>query len=277
MKRRAFTLIELLVIIGLLGILSTVAVMSVQKGRDMARLKGSVRDVFATVRIARSVALVTQKPSIITFSTKNSGDSCVSHVEIESSDLIKTSTVRFARTLDGKTINLDTGSVSDRRETFDADAQAAAVPAGEGGESIEEILFSPVSDEVFESIRLKVVMDDEQTESTPGEVDEAKKSMISTFSNVDYLLGAYRDERKKKAEEEMKSAAGREPLPEPAAAASAAAGEETEKSLVWQVNGRCDPHTVYVYVDGTDFQEGWKIHVDRFGSAKIYSPEEDWR
>ena len=277
MKRRAFTLIELLVIIGLLGILSTVAVMSVQKGRDMARLKGSVRDVFATIRIARSVALVTQKPSIITFSTKNSGDSCVSHVEIESSDLIKTSTVRFARTLDGKTINLDTGDVSDRRETFDADAHAGAVPAGEGGESIEEILFSPVSDEVFESIRLKVVMDDEQTESIPGEVDEAKKSMISTFSNVDYLLGAYRDERKKKAEEEMKSAAGQEPLPEPAAAASAAAGEETEKSLVWQVNGRCDPHTVYVYVDGTDFQEGWKIHVDRFGSAKIYSPEEDWR
>ena len=86
-----------------------------------------------------------------------------------------------------------------------------------------------------------------------------------------------RQTKLKKAEEEMKSAAGQEPLPEPAAAASAAAGEETEKSLVWQVNGRCDPHTVYVYVDGTDFQEGWKIHVDRFGSAKIYSPEEDWR
>ena len=46
-------------------------------------------------------------------------------------------------------------------------------------------------------------------------------------------------------------------------------------SLVWEANGRCDPHRVWVYLDGKKPESGLCIKVDRFGAAKILSGEEE--
>ena len=70
MGRRAFTLIELLVIIAVIGIMTTTAVLSVVSGQRAVRVKGATRDVFAAIRHARSTALVTQQPAIITYSNE---------------------------------------------------------------------------------------------------------------------------------------------------------------------------------------------------------------
>jgi prepilin-type N-terminal cleavage/methylation domain-containing protein len=260
MLRRAFTLIELLAIIAIIGILVTLSVVSVQRGQQGARLRGAVRDVFATIRQARSVALVTQKPCIITFSTQHGGDTAVSKVEITSAELLKSSSATRARTLDGRWITIGDGGDD-----------------GGEGHTVEEMLFQPISEEVLEGICVKVVMADEEIETYPGEVNEAKKSMISTFSNVDFLLGTYREERAKQKAAAAAEAAEkeREAAAAPAAAPAAAEGD-SEKSLAWQVNGRCEPHTVYVYADGADWQrDAWRIRVDRFGAAKILDAEED--
>jgi Tfp pilus assembly protein FimT len=56
--RRAFTLIELLVIVAVISVMVAVAVVSVVKGQQYARLRGTVRTVFSTVRQARARALV---------------------------------------------------------------------------------------------------------------------------------------------------------------------------------------------------------------------------
>ena len=96
---------------------------------------------------------------------------------------------------------------------------------------------------------------------------EYKVRSTSPFER-DYLLGKYRDqkqEEKKKAEEES-----------PAATASAKVDEDQEPvSIVWEANGRCDPHRVWVYLDGSSPEKGLCIKVDRFGAAKVVSDDED--
>ena len=46
-------------------------------------------------------------------------------------------------------------------------------------------------------------------------------------------------------------------------------------SIVWEANGRCDPHRVWVYLDGSTPDKGLCIKVDRFGAAKVVSDDED--
>ena len=282
--RKAFTLIELLVMLGMIAVLAALAVLSVFGGSDAAKMRGAVRDVFATVRLARSTALVTQKQCIITFTTKTTGDSCQSSATITSARIVSGSSVTRARNLDGQWRTIGDGAPEEdvskgSRQAFvvsnrdDRDGVEGGVDEG-GGESIDEILFEPAAAETFKDVAIKVEMDGEERQASgPGEVDEARRSMVSTFSNVDYLLGIYRKEReRKKSEEEAKA---EEEAKERAYSEKPVDVEEEERHLVWQVNGRCDPHRIYVYSRGADYREGWRIRVDRFGSAKVYAPGED--
>ena len=280
MLRRAFTLIELLVVIAIIGTMTTLAVVSLAGGRSAARLKGSVRDVFATIRLARSMALVTQKPCIVTFSTQVADDTCQSSALITSAELLKSrdSAVR-ARSLGGEWITLgeedepEPPAGSGRQQQRDKESGESASSDEGGGQTVEEILFEPASEEVFKDICLKVVMDDEVLETAPGDVDEAKRSMISTFSNVDYILGKYEEQRTKRKDEAEGEAAKDQEREKPSGKASAKA-ESEERSLVWQVNGRCDAHRIYVYRLGGTPEDGWVVRVDKFGAAKIFAPGE---
>ena len=61
--------------IAIITVLAGVSVLSIATGKDAARQKGVTRDVFAIIRYARSSALASRKPSIITYSTvKNDGE-----------------------------------------------------------------------------------------------------------------------------------------------------------------------------------------------------------
>ena len=48
-----------------------------------------------------------------------------------------------------------------------------------------------------------------------------------------------------------------------------------ERSVVWQINGRCEPHTIYIYPEDGTVDEAWSIRVDRFGGVKVVEDEED--
>ena len=252
--RRAFTLVELLVIIAIIAAMVTTAVISVQKGQEYARMRGAVRDVFAAVRQARSIALVSQKPSVITFSSKMVEESVASKVEISSARLVSSRSVTRARSLGGEWRDL-AGGGDDSVDESSSDG---------GGQTLEDILFEPISDEVLSGICIKVVMEDEEFAGEFGD-DQARRSVTSVFSNVDFLLGNFRKDREKKAAEAAKDAV-----------ASAEFGDipevttvEDEKSVAWQVNGRCEAHTIYIYPEGGDIADAWRIRVDRFGGVKV--------
>ena len=131
---------------------------------------------------------------------------------------------------------------------------------------MEEFLFAPISSEVVRGVRIKVIIGDELADYTASEQKSANK--ISVFSNVDYLLGKYKE---KKAEDEK--AAAEKAAESDRSQAPAGIDDQEPVSVVWEANGRCDPHRVWVYLDGKQPESGLCINIDRFGAAKVLSDE----
>ena len=275
--RRGFTLIELLVIVTILATMVTIGVGVISSGQGAARVKGATRDIYAAIRHARSTALVTGQPAIITYSTVVEDGEVMAKIEVHSAKLFETPTdLSAVETLSGEPIK-----GADRElvhiEKAGGDAVDDTKPLAEGkspedgsagkGETIEEILFAPINAEIVKGMRLKAVKGDELESSGATPV---RKSRISVFSNVDYLIGKFESA---KAEEKKKSAeaAGSEGKAAGAAAGKPSSGEEPGEplSVVWETNGRVDPHQVWVYSDGQRPEDGLLIKVDRFGAAKV--------
>ena len=272
MARRAFTLVELLVIVAIIGVMTTAAVLTITSGQTAVRIRGATRDIFATIRRARSEALVTQKPVIITYSNETEDGEPVAKIEITSAKLFSSVDRSKVQTITGEPI---------RVSAVEAEAAAPAPEAGEGassegeaasdkasGRTIEEILFSSISDEVVRGVRIKVLRGDELPAMT-NDGGERAKPKISVFSNVDYLLGRFKDAKDEAARKEAEKKKDEEKTKDESAEP---AEEGTEPvSVVWETNGRVEPHQVWVYPDGARPEDGQLIRVDRFGGAKVVS------
>ena len=263
MRRSAFTLIELLVIVAVVGIMTTGAILAVAAGQKAVRVKGATRDVFAAIRQARSVALVTQKPVIVNYSTTVEDGEPRTVVEIVSAKLMDTQTDRSKiQTITGYPLKGAAAAPEPEKSAKPSAEEAdAAAAAGGEGKSVEDILFAPVNAEVVRGVRLKVLHGDEYLEAR---TEDRPKPKISVFSNVDYLLGRYKD-----AKAEEKKSAATESKPEGEASPPEEGGEPV--SIVWETNGRVEPHKVWVYPDGAHPEDGLCISVDAFGGAKVLS------
>jgi len=272
--RRAFTLVELLVVVAIMGIMVTASVMSLTSGQSAARVKGAVRDVYAAIRHARSTALVTKQPSVVTYSTAMADGEVVARVEIHATKLIDTTGAdEQVETVTGEPVERDVEDEAPAPKTTTAAAKttqsagketATEEPTEEKGQAIEEILFAPVDDNVVKGMRLKVVMGEELAQV----IVETRKPKISVFSNVDYLLGKFK-EAKKTSED---ASAKKDSEGADAKAGDAAKSENQEPvSVVWDTNGRVEPHQVWVYPDGKKPEDGMLIRIDRFGAVKVLS------
>ena len=266
--RRAFTLIEILVVVAILAIMATAAVVGVRSGQDAARVKGATRDIMAAIRHARSMALVMMQPAIITYSIGHVDDEVCAQIKVDGAKLIKSSSSDVVQTLSGELVRRDGSKIEDVKKLSGADGEVKELLDDTGGDTMEEFLFAPISSEVVRGVRIKVAIGDELADLSETEQKSANK--ISVFSNVDYLLGKYKE---KKAED---AKAAEEKVAESAqSSAPAGINDQEPVSVVWEANGRCDPHRVWVYLDGKSPDSGLCINIDRFGAAKILSNGED--
>lgn len=253
--RRAFTLIELLVIVAIIGIMVATSVVNIGAGQRAARIRGATRDIFAVIRHARSTALVTQQPSVITYSTVTIDDEVCAKVEINAAKILNADTVQRASTLSGEMVSLYDNDGSD---------------GDSGGLTVEDVLFAPISTDVVRGIRIKVLKDGEHLEYAD---DEAKaRPKISVFSNVDYLIGKLKDAKAKEAEAKAKEA---EEAGLSAVQTIPDSSDQEPVSVVWEVNGRTEPHKVWVFPDGSSPEKGLCISIDRFGAAKVLGGDEE--
>lgn len=265
--KRAFTLIELLVIIAIMGLMVTVGIVSVRSGQDASRIKGATRDIFASIRQARSIALVTQRPAIITYSTGESDGEVVAKVEITSAKLMDSGVdMSKVRTVTGQPLK-SVENVAAVAAADDKGTEVDAKPEGGEGNTLEEVLFAPIDEDVVKGVRIKVIVGEGSLDTS----DDAPRPRISVFSNVDYLLGKFKEAKKA---EEGKKDEGESAMPDSSpSAASASAGEAAQEpvSVVWESNGRVEPHKVWIYADGKKPESGLCIKVDSFGAAKVVS------
>jgi len=267
--RRAFTLIEIIVVVAILAIMATAAVVGVRSGQDAARVKGATRDIMAAIRHARSMALVMMQPAIITYSTERDGDEVCAKITVDGAKLMSSVSSDTVQTLSGEIVRRDGSKVEDAKKPAVGEDEPKELLGDSGGDSVEDVLFAPISSEVVRGVRIKVLTGDELAETTQTEQKSANR--ISVFSNVDYLLGKYKEKKTEDAR-----AASEQSVEQQETSPANGSGEDQEPvSLVWEANGRCDPHRVLVYLDGKNPESGLCINIDRFGAAKVVSDERD--
>ena len=272
--RRAFTLIEILTVVAIIAVMVTASVVSVRSGQNAARVKSATRDIFATIRHARSVALITQQPSVITYSTGTVDGEVCAKVEIVTAKLLDDLSVKEATTLAGDVVRIGGGGDDDttaeeKGKGKEKDGETSAADNG-GGQSVADILFAPISSEVVKGLRLKVTKGSETLSGEEVSADQ-RKSMISAWGTASGIIESYRKSQEKLAEEKAA-----EEAQETGAADESAASENQEPvSIVWEVNGRTEPHRVWIYRDGSTPEQGLSIKVDRFGAAKVIGLGED--
>ena len=266
---RAFTLIELLVIVAIICAMAGVGVVSVRGGQGAMRVRGATRDVFAAIRHARSQALVSQKPVVVTYSTDEADGEVRAKVEVTSAKLFSAGVDRSkVRTLTGEPLAPERRELVHVEKASEPDGKAetdAKATSDDGGSLVEDVLFAPIREDVVTGMRLKVVVGDDAADAAAG----GRAKRLSVFSNVDYLLGKFRESR---PAVEKPSAAGTDAAAAAKGKGAKAADESQEPvSVVWETNGRVEPHRVWVYADGQRPEDGLSIRIDRFGAAKVIS------
>ena len=274
--RRAFTLIELLVIVAILATMVTIGVGSIAAGQGMARVKGATRDVYAAIRHARSVALVTGQRVLVNYSNEKVDDEVCVKVEVVAAKIMNADANRPKPTpywvedykdLPQKAKAQAGGKYELVHVRKPGEGEGVKVEPSDGGETIEEILFSPMDSSVIKGMRILVK---KGNEALADETDVQARSRISVFSNVDYLQSRYKEAKKeaeaKKASESGGDGSGKD-------SASPLGGSvndmDEEVSVVWETNGAVEPHKIWIYPDGKKPEDGLMLNVDQFGGIKV--------
>ena len=261
-RNNGFTLIELLIIVAIIGTMVTVSVINIRVGQSAARIKGATRDLVASIRHARSTALVMMQPTVVTYSTVRRDDVACARIELNGAT-IRPGDRGNVQTLSGRPLEVQDEKPFQGLTKLGED-EGTQLSEGQG-QTVEDVLFSPISEEVVQGVCIKVTVGDEGLEYELAE-PKKKGNRVSAYSNVDYLLGKF----KEKQDEEQERAAAEEPE-ESAATAAAPSADQEPVSLIWEANGRCEPHRVWVFADGSAPDSGLSIKVDRFGAIKVLS------
>ena len=257
----------------------SIGVGSIMSGQGAARVKGATRDVYAAIRHARSVALVTGQRVLVNYSNETVDDEVCVKIEVVAAKIMSADGDRPAPTpywvedykdLPQKAKTQGNGKyelVHIRRPGEEGGEQ---VESSGGGETLEEILFSPMDASVIKGMRILVKKGDE---ALADETDVQARSRISVFSNVDYLQNRYR-EAKKSGE------AASSPLQDKDGSSSKSGGDAASPSgsvndmdetvsVVWETNGAVEPHKIWIYPDGKKPEDGLMLNIDSFGGVKV--------
>ena len=234
----------------------SIGVGSIMSGQGTARVKGATRDVYAAIRHARSTALVTGQRVLVNYSNEKVDDEVAVKIEVVAAKIMSA---------DSGGVKAQPYWIEDYKDVPQAKPGEAKQEGGEkGGETLEEILFSPMSANVVKGMRVLVKKGEE---SLQDETAVQVRSRISVFSNVDFLKSRYQASKTEaasaKAEEEKSG--------DVAATESKGSVNDMDEtvSVVWETNGAVEPHKIWIYPDGKKPEDGLMLNVDSFGAIKV--------
>ena len=270
MRRAGFTLIEIMIVVGIIAIMLASAVMSVASGRGAVQTKEATRGVIQLSRYAAALALLRQRPVVVTFhhngkiEVRISGEATGSNAAGSPSDPIY-------REVDGKT-TLTAAEYSTEDEIEEVDEPSAqrsskdATGAGTGA--------APAApDEKKGYFYSKRVLDPEvlAKEDTEGQYEGVTFTVEVLGEDgepLDRDLAAARSLRQPKRE--RKDADGETVEEEPEEE------DEPPVSVTYETNGNVNPHRVIVRLAGeSEAEEGFTINISRSGKATVGDDEEE--
>ena len=249
----------------------SIGVGSILSGQGTARVKGATRDVYAAIRHARSVALVTGQRVLVNYSNERIDDETCVKIEVVAAKIMNADANRPQPTpywvedykdLPQKTTAQTGGKLELVHIRKPGEGATEKDESSVGGETLEEILFSPMDASVIKGMRILVKKGDE---ALTDETDVQARSRISVFSNVDYLQNRYKEAKAEAAKEKGEGVGEGE---EKTVSGSVNDMDE-EVSVVWETNGAVEPHRIWIYPDGKKPEDGLQLNVDSFGAVKV--------
>ena len=244
--KNGFTLIEILVALVIVGILVGTAAVSLGAGVKSAQMADAARAVQQYAGHARAIALLKQRPVVLTI-TEIAEDGVFVKSRLSTS-YGKDAEAEGAGASGGAGFGV-AGATGGRTTTLSGVPVEGAEAGGEPEDPADDPLAPEPRD--FEGIHIRG-----QLKEDP----EKRRSRISVFSTADLLLRRNREQQEKaraKREEE-----GGEPAD---GAAEAEPDRAAAFSVVYEPNGRCDPYFVKVWKDGTPEDRAMTLEVGRFG------------
>lgn len=271
MRRAGFTLIEIMIVVGIIVIMLASAVMSVAAGRGAVRVKEATRGVIQLSRYASALALLRQRPVVVTFHHNGKIEVRISG-EATGSDEAGTPSDPIYREVDGMTTLTATEySAEDDEEGVSPSERGRNQKGATGGAGAP----SALPDEEKGYFYTKRVLDPEMLakEDTEGSYEGVTFTVEVLGENgepLDRDLAASLSLRQPKRE--RKDAEGEVVEDEPE--------DESEPpvSVTYETNGNVNPHRIIVRLEGeSEAEEGFAINISRSGRATVGDDEEEGR
>ena len=268
-KRAGFTLIEILIVVGIIAIMLASAVMSVASGRGAVHVKEATRGVVQLSRYASALALLRQRPVVVTFHKKGKVEVRISGESTGSGEIGKPSDPIYQE-VNGEVTQTAAEIAEEAEEEGANDASASGAKGVSKDEkkgffytrqalNPEELAKEDAEGE-YDGVEITVEVLGEDGEPLPPELaaarslrqPERKKLEVDVFNSLD--IG--REDEKDKASE-----------PE---------DEDIPVSVTYETNGNVNPHRIIIRLkDASETDEGFAINISRSGKATVGEDEED--
>ncbi len=273
MRRAGFTLIEILVVVGIIAIMLASAVVSVASGRGAVQAKEATRGVVQLSRYASALALLRQRPVVVTFHHEGRIEVRISGEATGQGDVGSPSDPIY-REVDGET-TLTAAEYSADGEDPVAVGRKGRRPAATGARSASGSASSAsdASSERSGFFYTRRVLDPEVL---------AKEDADGKYDGVTFSVEVLGEDGEPLEPEIAASRSLRQPKRNvPNADADVAEGESAEGeqeppvSVTYETNGNVNPHRVTVRLagEGAD-SEGFVIGISRSGKATVEDAED---
>lgn len=272
MRRAGFTLIEVLIVVGIIVIMLATSVMSVASGRGAVQAKEATRGVIQLSRYASSLALLRQRPVVMTYHHDGRIEVRISG-EATGTGNVGSPSDPIYREVDGET-------TLTAAEYMAADEEESSVPLGgrkkrQGSETkaMSGVGASSSRNEKDGFFYTRRVLDPEvlAKEDTEGKYDGVTFSVEVLGEDGEPLDPGQAAARSLRQPERKPKTVDGEPV-------EGELEEEVEPpvSVTYETNGNVNPYRVTVRLEGeSESSEGFTISISRSGKATVGDPEED--
>ena len=267
MRRAGFTLIEILIVAGIIGIMLASAVMSVASGRGAAKVKEATRGVVQLSRYASSLALLRQRPVVITFHKKGKVEVRISSEATGSGEKGAPADPIYLEVNGQTTQNaaeIAAELVEDASEEYSESSSSNKKEENKGffytrqALNPDELAKEDAEGE-YEGVELTVEVLGEDGEPLPPEIaaslslkqpEREKKPAFEVFNSLDLHA---EDEDEKTSDD-----------------------DEPPVSVTYETNGRVNPHRIIVRLKGASAtEEGFAVNISRSGKATVGEDDND--